>query len=360
MRSSSVVLLALELRDRAAQRVAVRGQGVGVPPGVSGLGLGERRLRDQGPQPGVLGLLLEERELLLGDRELGAQALEPVADVDEAPLERSTRPRRAVYGPVWTGPRRGRVRPGQNCRRRDAATRSSRAEHEELRASGPPLRRHRGAAARRRVGGRRLLPRRRVPALRRARLPRAALPRAAGAAPAATSRPGLVFVEELARCGAGAIPMAISVQTHMCTPALAEFGTDDQRERWLAARDRGRRRSARSRSPSPTPAPTSPRSAPAPCATATSGVINGRKMFITNGTRAHFLTLVAKTDPGSRATAACRCSSSTPTLPGVSVSRKLEKLGMHSSDTAEIALDDVRVPAREPHRRRTRARASRS
>src|SRR6202795_963074 len=34
---------------------------------------------------------------------------------------------------------------------------------------------------------------------------------------------GLVFVEELARCGCGGLPMAISVQTHMCTPALAEF-----------------------------------------------------------------------------------------------------------------------------------------
>ena len=44
---------------------------------------------------------------------------------------------------------------------------------------------------------------------------------------------GFVFVEELARAGAAAIAMAISVQSHMATPALAEFGTDDQRERWL-------------------------------------------------------------------------------------------------------------------------------
>ena len=44
---------------------------------------------------------------------------------------------------------------------------------------------------------------------------------------------GLVFMEELGRCGCGAIPMAVGVQTHMATPALAEFGTDDQRERYL-------------------------------------------------------------------------------------------------------------------------------
>jgi len=43
----------------------------------------------------------------------------------------------------------------------------------------------------------------------------------------------IVFIEELSHCGAGAIPMAISVQTDMATPALAEFGTDEQRERYL-------------------------------------------------------------------------------------------------------------------------------
>ena len=61
--------------------------GVGVPAGVPGLDVGERRLGDQRPQAGVFGFLLEERELLLGDRELRAEALEAVADVDEAALE---------------------------------------------------------------------------------------------------------------------------------------------------------------------------------------------------------------------------------------------------------------------------------
>jgi alkylation response protein AidB-like acyl-CoA dehydrogenase len=67
-------------------------------------------------------------------------------------------------------------------------------------------------------------------------------------------------------------------------------------------------------------------------------------MFITNGARAHFLTLVAKTDAdgGHRGISLFVVDTS---LPGVSVSRELEKLGMHSSDTAEIALDDVAVPA---------------
>ncbi len=66
-------------------------------------------------------------------------------------------------------------------------------------------------------------------------------------------------------------------------------------------------------------------------------------MFITNGTRAHFLTLVAQTDPGSGHRGISLFIVDT-SLPGVQVSRHLEKLGMWSSDTAEIALDNVAVP----------------
>lgn len=138
---------------------------------------------------------------------------------------------------------------------------------------------------------------------------------------------GLVFVEELGRCGAGAIPMAISVQTHMATPALAEFGTDDQRERWLRPAIAGTKIGAI--------AITEPDAGSDVAAIRTRAVrdgdvwrVNGRKMFITNGTRAHFLTLVAKTDPdaGHHGVSLLIVDTS---LPGVRVSRRLEKLGMH-------------------------------
>jgi alkylation response protein AidB-like acyl-CoA dehydrogenase len=66
-------------------------------------------------------------------------------------------------------------------------------------------------------------------------------------------------------------------------------------------------------------------------------------MFITNGVRADFLTCVVRTEPGSGHRGVSLFLIDTD-LPGVSVSRKLEKLGMRSSDTAEIALDDVPVP----------------
>ena len=166
----------------------------------------------------------------------------------------------------------------------------------------------------------------------------------AGAAATATSRPGLVFVEELARCGAGAIPMAISVQT---------------RHGHARARRVRHRRPARALARAPRSratkigaiAITEPDAGSDVAAIRTRAVrdgdvwrVNGRKMFITNGTRAHFLTLVAKTDPdaGHHGVSLFIVDTS---LPGVSVSRRLEKLGMHSSDTAEIALDDVAVPA---------------
>ena len=74
-------------RDRPAQRVALAALGVGVAARLVRLGVGERRLGHERPQAGVLGFGLEERALLVGDRELGAQPLEPVAHVDQAALE---------------------------------------------------------------------------------------------------------------------------------------------------------------------------------------------------------------------------------------------------------------------------------
>lgn len=153
----------------------------------------------------------------------------------------------------------------------------------------------------------------------------------------------LVFIEELGRCGCGAIPMAVAVQTHMCTPALAEFGSDELRERYLRPAIAGEKIGSI--------ALTEPDAGSDVAGITTRAtrdgdtwVINGRKMFITNGTRAQFLTLAAQTEPGARHRGVTLFVVDTD-LPGVSVSRKLDKLGMRASDTAEIVLDDVRVPA---------------
>jgi alkylation response protein AidB-like acyl-CoA dehydrogenase len=152
----------------------------------------------------------------------------------------------------------------------------------------------------------------------------------------------VVFVEELAKAGCGAIAMALSVQTDMATPALAEFGTDDQKERYLRPAIAGEKIAAI--------AITEPDAGSDVAAIKTRGVrdgdiwhVTGRKMFITNGARADFLTCVVQTDPGS-GHAGISLFLVDMDLPGVSVSRKLRKLGMWASDTAEIALDDVPVP----------------
>jgi alkylation response protein AidB-like acyl-CoA dehydrogenase len=153
---------------------------------------------------------------------------------------------------------------------------------------------------------------------------------------------GIVFVEELARAGAAAIAMAISVQSDMATPALARFGSDEQRDRWLRPAIAGEKIGAI--------AITEPDAGSDVAAMRTRAVrdgdawrISGTKMFITNGTRADFLTLVAQTGPEGEHGGVSLFIVDTK-LPGISVSRHLEKLGMWCSDTAEIALDDVAVP----------------
>ena len=85
-------------------------------------------------------------------------------------------------------------------------------------------------------------------------------------------------------------------------------------------------------------------------ATATDYVIDGQKTFITNGTRADFITLLAKTTPDAGAHG-CSFFLVPTALPGFAVAKKLEKIGNHASDTAELFFDDVRVPKRVPARR---------
>ncbi len=152
----------------------------------------------------------------------------------------------------------------------------------------------------------------------------------------------LVFVEELGKAGCGALAMALSVQTDMATPALERFGTDDQKERYLRPAIAGTKIAAI--------AITEPDAGSDVAAISTRADrdgdrwrITGRKLFITNGARADFLTLVAKTDPDAGHHGISLFLVDTDTA-GVTVSRTLRKLGMWSSDTAEIALDDVEVP----------------
>ena len=153
----------------------------------------------------------------------------------------------------------------------------------------------------------------------------------------------VIFGEEVGRAGCGGIPMAISVQTDMATPSLHRFGTHELKERYLAPAIRGEMVAAI--------AVTEPDAGSDVAGIRTRAVrdgdewiINGSKLYITNGTQADWLCLLART---SDETSGYRGMSQIvlPTdLPGFSVSRKLDKLGNRSSDTAELSFVDLRVP----------------
>lgn len=153
----------------------------------------------------------------------------------------------------------------------------------------------------------------------------------------------LAFLEELGHIDCGGIPMAIGVQTNMATPAIAQFGSDYLKETYLMAAIAGDMVGSI--------AVTEPDAGSDVAALKTFArregdeyVINGSKTFITNGTQADFLTLLARTseEPGYH----CFGLFVVPTnLPGFVVSKKLDKLGMRSSDTAELFFDNLRVPA---------------
>jgi citronellyl-CoA dehydrogenase len=152
----------------------------------------------------------------------------------------------------------------------------------------------------------------------------------------------VVFCEELGRTDCSGVPMGITVHTDMCTPALAEFGSDELRKRFLEPSLRGEYvgcigvtepdagsdvASIRTRA----------------VADGDDWVITGRKLYITNGAQADWVCLLARTSE-ERGYHGMSLIIVPTDSPGFTVSRRLRKLGNHSSDTAELALDAVRVP----------------
>ena len=154
----------------------------------------------------------------------------------------------------------------------------------------------------------------------------------------------VVVAEELGRIDCAAVPMAIAVQTGMATPSLAALGTPAQKREFLAPAIAGT----------------------AVCSIAVSEagagsdvagirtrarrdgdewVVDGSKMWITNGTQADWVCLLARTseEGGHRGMSQLLVRTDTP---GFTVSRRLDKLGNHASDTAELAFTEMRVPVR--------------
>lgn len=152
----------------------------------------------------------------------------------------------------------------------------------------------------------------------------------------------IVFSEELGRIRSGGVSMAIGVQTDMATPALAKFGSDWLRQEFLAPAISGDLVTAIGVSE------TGAGSDVAAIKTharkdGDDYVINGSKMWITNATQADYICLLANTSEGPPHKN--KTLIIVPTgLPGLSFSERLDKLGMRSSDTAQVFFDNVRVP----------------
>ena len=160
-----------------------------------------------------------------------------------------------------------------------------------------------------------------------------------------------VFNEATNHINCGGVPMAIGVQTDMATPALARFGSDEVRAEFLAPSIAGDVVSCIGVSE-----PSAGSDVAAIKTTARRDgddyVISGGKMWITNGTQADWMCMLANTGDPSDGIHKNKTLICVPLLvdgkraKGVTIARKLKKMGNHSSDTAEIWFDEVRVPVR--------------
>ena len=154
----------------------------------------------------------------------------------------------------------------------------------------------------------------------------------------------MVMAEELGLIHCGSVPMAIGVQTDMATPALARYGSDELRREFLAPSISGDYVACLGVSEV---GAGSDVASIKTTARRVGGdwVINGGKMWTTNGTQADWMCLLASTGEGSaHRNKSLICVPMKTT--GVQVVKKLDKLGMRSSDTAQIFFDDAKVPVR--------------
>jgi citronellyl-CoA dehydrogenase len=154
----------------------------------------------------------------------------------------------------------------------------------------------------------------------------------------------VVKSEELARCGSAGVTMGLLVQADMATPVINDLGSREVKDEFLAPAIRGDKVAALGVSE---PGAGSDVAGLRTTARAVGDdyVINGSKTYITNGTRADFVTLMVKTDPeaGHSGISIIVCPTD---VKGFSISKKLEKAGNWASDTAELFFEDVRVPKR--------------
>ncbi len=159
----------------------------------------------------------------------------------------------------------------------------------------------------------------------------------------------VAMAETLGHIHCGGVPMAIGVQTDMATPALARFGSDELRAQFLAPAISGDAVACVGVSE---PGAGSDVAAIATSARKDGGdyIISGSKMWITSSLQADWMCLLANTSGDPAGEPASHRNKSLIIVPmdtkGISVGRKIRKIGMNSSDTGLIHFDEVRVPQR--------------
>src|ERR1700754_1852271 len=152
----------------------------------------------------------------------------------------------------------------------------------------------------------------------------------------------LVLAEEMTHSNSGGLAMGVAVHTDMATPPVHIFGTAEQRQAYLVPSIRGEKISCLGITEPDAGSDVSGIKTRA-VRDGDEWVINGSKTYITNGHRADFIVLVTKTDPDAGYDGFTLFVVDMD-APGVVRERRLEKLGMHASDTALLAFNDVRVP----------------
>jgi citronellyl-CoA dehydrogenase len=155
----------------------------------------------------------------------------------------------------------------------------------------------------------------------------------------------LVVCEELSRVGAESLCMAVSVHTAMATPPILEYGTEDQRRRYLPDLLAGRKVAALGISEPDAGSDVAGIRTHARRADAGGWILDGGKTFITNGGRAGVVLVIARTAPESDDRKAFSLFLVDTSLAGFTRGRRLQKIGRHASDTCELGFDSVRLPA---------------
>src|SRR5829696_4233220 len=152
----------------------------------------------------------------------------------------------------------------------------------------------------------------------------------------------LVLAEEMTHCNSGGLAMGVAVHTDMATPPVFLFGTEEQKQAYLVPAIRGQKISCLGITEPDAGSDVSGIKTRA-VRDGDEWVINGSKTYITNGHRADFIVLVTKTDPDAGYDGFTLFIVDMD-APGVIREERLQKLGMHASETALLAFQDVRVP----------------